>query len=159
MVSFTHSTNYLIAGAILIKMNLKPSVTEEDKKRIVAEYDARCGPDIHDTHRVPNCASVDAPCFRHATCTDKECLHHQNPTDEEKLQVDTYAAELFWESFFPDFSLLILSSYLLRVSLQEQSHWRDLSVRQRTRQRLQPAGYALNAQTLLFRPSVSLLGN
>jgi L-lactate permease len=58
-------TNYLIAGSILIRIGLKPEITEEEATRLSAEYDQR-----------------------HKNCIDKNCTH-PTATTEHKLQVDT----------------------------------------------------------------------
>eukprot|EP00808_Paulinella_micropora_P024517 g71485.t1 len=58
-------TNYLLAGAILIKMNVSSPITEAEEQNVVEMYDRR-----------------------HATCTKKGCKH-ATATTKEKLQTES----------------------------------------------------------------------
>lgn len=58
-------SNYILAGAILIKMKMPSTATETERARLVKEYDER-----------------------HASCTDEDCPH-ATATEADKVQTDS----------------------------------------------------------------------
>ena len=79
-------SNYLISASILISMNIERPVRDEDRKRIVAQFDER-----------------------HRNCDDDECVHH-DASDDDKVRVDTNnriaAMALFGNAWSSAFNLL-----------------------------------------------------